>query len=149
MPHDEVHPRDPTFARMPDHLARMERGLGISVSAPVDQRVGGVNRFSPVGEALFATDSVGQIVGVCGLNVDPYLDDPGVGRLGNVYVLAAFRGRGIGRRLVEQAIPAARGHFHRLLFRGEEAVPARLCELLRYRPCNEIPSCTHILDLGG
>ena len=109
----------------------------------------GVNRFSRPGEALFAAESGGQIVGVCGLNVDPYLDDPRVGRVRNVYVLAACRGRGIGRRLVERAVAAARGHFDRLRLRGEEAGPARLYESIGFRPCAGIPNCTHILELDG
>jgi GNAT superfamily N-acetyltransferase len=107
----------------------------------------GVNRFSRPGEALFAAESGGQIVGVCGLNVDPYLDDPRVGRVRNVYVLAECRGRGIGRRLVERAVAAARGHFDRLRLRGEEAGPARLYESIGFRPCAGIPNCTHILEL--
>jgi GNAT superfamily N-acetyltransferase len=88
-------------------------------------------------------------VGVCGLNVDPYLDDPRVGRVRNVYVLATSRGRGIGRRLVGQAIAASRGHFDRLRLRGEEPGPARLYESLGFRACAGIPNCTHVLELGG
>ena len=40
----------------------------------------------------------------------------------DVYVFAACRGRGIGWRLVAHAVAAARGHFHRLRLRGEEAL---------------------------
>jgi GNAT superfamily N-acetyltransferase len=115
----------------------------------VDEWERGVNRFTRPGEALIAASSGGQVVGVCGLNVDPYLDDPRVGRVRNVYVLAACRGRGIGRRLVERAITAARGHFDRLRLRGEEAGPARLYESLGFRPCAGMPDCTHILELVG
>jgi GNAT superfamily N-acetyltransferase len=115
----------------------------------VDEWERGVNRFSRPGEALFGAESGGQIVGVCGLNVDPYLDDPRIGRVRNVYVLAAYRGQGTGRRLVERAIAAAQGHFDQLRLRGEEAGPARLYESLGFRPCTGIPNCTHILELSG
>jgi GNAT superfamily N-acetyltransferase len=107
----------------------------------------GGNRFTRPGEALLAAELGGRLVGVCGLNVDPYLDDPRTGRVRNVYVLTEFRGRGIGRRLVEQAITAARGHLDRLRLRGEEAGPARLYVSLGFRACSGVPSCTHILDL--
>ena len=100
-----------------------------------DEWASGVNRFRRPGEALLAAEIEGRLVGVCGLNVDPYLDDPRIGRVRNVYVLAECRGRGIGRRLVEQAITAARGHFDRLRLRGEEAGPARLYESLGFRAC--------------
>jgi GNAT superfamily N-acetyltransferase len=115
----------------------------------VDEWEQGTNRFSRPGEALFAAESGAEIVGVCGLNIDPYLGDPGVGRVRNVYVLETYRRRGIARRLVEQAIAAARGHFHRLRLRGEAAGPARLYESLGFQPCAGIPNSTHILELGG
>jgi hypothetical protein len=38
------------------------------------------NRFSRPGEALLIAERGGRWVGVCGLNVDPYLDDRRVGR---------------------------------------------------------------------
>jgi GNAT superfamily N-acetyltransferase len=134
-----------------DHLALLLAESQASgyrfVHRLVDEWERGVNRFARPGEALFAAESGGQIVGICGLNVDPYLDDPRVGRVRNVYVLAAYRGRGFGRHLVERAITAGRGHFVRLRLRGEEAGPARLYESLGFRPCTGMPDCTHILEL--
>ena len=106
----------------------------------------GVNRFVGPGEALFAAESGGQVVGICGLIVDPYLQDPRIGGAANVYVLAACRRQGLGRQLVERAIAAGRGHFDRLRFRAEEAGP-RLYESLGFRRCTGMPDCTHILEL--
>jgi GNAT superfamily N-acetyltransferase len=106
----------------------------------------GVNRFSRPGEALLVAERGGRWAGICGLSIDPYLDDPRIGRVRNVYVLAACRGAGIGRRLVEEAIALARGRFDRLRLRGEEAGPARLYESLGFRPCPGVPDCTHILE---
>jgi GNAT superfamily N-acetyltransferase len=151
MPHDGVISRVTELSR--DHLAALLAESEASgyrlVRRLVDEWERGVNRFSRPGEALFAAESGGLLVGVCGLNVDPYLDDPRVGRVRNVYVLAAYRGRGIGRRLVERAISTARGHFDRLRLRGEEAGPARLYVSLGFRPCAGMPDCTHILELDG
>jgi GNAT superfamily N-acetyltransferase len=115
----------------------------------IDEWERGVNRFSHPGEALFTAVGGGRIVGVCGLNIDPYLGDPRVGRVRNVYVLSACRGRGIGRRLVERAVAAAHGHFDRLRLRGEEAGPARLYESIGFRACADAPDCTHVMELGG
>jgi hypothetical protein len=36
----------------------------------------GVNRFGASGEGLFVAQGLGGILGVCGLNRDPYVDDP-------------------------------------------------------------------------
>jgi GNAT superfamily N-acetyltransferase len=114
-----------------------------------DEWENGVNRFLRPGEALLAAEIDGRLVGVCGLNVDPFLDDPRVGRVRNVYVLSEHRRHGLGCRLVEEAIWLARGHFDRLRLRGEEAGPARLYESLGFRRCRDIPDCTHIMELAG
>jgi GNAT superfamily N-acetyltransferase len=108
----------------------------------------GVNRFSRPGEALLVAEMNGRWVGICGLSIDPYLNDPRVGRVRNVYVLADRRRIGIARRLVEAAIALARGHFDRLRLRGEEEGPARLYESLGFRPCRDVPNCTHIMECG-
>jgi GNAT superfamily N-acetyltransferase len=151
MPRDEVISRATELSR--DRLAVLLSENEASgyrfLRRLIDEWERSVNRFSRPGEALFAAEAGGQIMGVRGLNVDPYLDDRHVGRVRNVYVLAAFRGQGIGRRLVEQAIAAAQGQFHWIRLRGEEAGPARLYESLGFQPCAGIPNCTHILELGG
>lgn len=115
----------------------------------VNEWESGANRFSRPGEALFVSEIEDQLVGICSLNIDPYLDDERVGRLRNVYVLARYRRDGIGRRLVTEAIAAARGRFDPLRLRAEEAGPAHLYESLGFRPCAGVPSCTHILEFGG
>jgi len=46
----------------------------------------GRNRFDQPREAIFIATDDGHIVGVCGLNRDPYLGDPTVGRVRHLYV---------------------------------------------------------------
>jgi GNAT superfamily N-acetyltransferase len=130
-----------------DLLAESEASGYRFLRRVADEWESGVNRFLRPGEALFGARSGSRIVGVCGLNVDPYLCDDRVGRVRNVYVLAEYRRQGVGRRLVEAAISAARGHFGQLRLRGEEPGPAKLYESLGFQACSGIPSCTHILDL--
>jgi GNAT superfamily N-acetyltransferase len=151
MPEEAVIARvtDLSHDRLAVLLAESEAGGYRFVRRLIDEWERGINRFSRPGEALYAAESGGQIVGVCGLNVDPYLRDPRVGRVRHFYVLAECRGQGIGRRLVGRAIAEARGHFHQLRLRGQEAGPARLYESLGFRPCAGMPDCTHILELDG
>lgn len=115
----------------------------------VNEWESGANRFSHTGEALLVAAIDGRWVGVCGLSIDPYLGDPRVGRVRNVYVLADCRKTGIGCQLVEEAIARARGHFDILRLRGEEAGPARLYESLGFRRCRGVPNCTHVLVPPG
>ena len=49
----------------------------------------GTNRFDRPDEALFGAWAKGQLVGVCGLNIDPYRGDDRVGRVRHLYVLSA------------------------------------------------------------
>ena len=115
----------------------------------VDEWQSGANRFARPGEALLIAEMNNRWVGVCGLSIDPYLDDPRIGRVRNVYVVARYRRAGIGRRLVEEAIARARDRFDRLRLRGEEEGPARLYESLGFRPCRGLPDCTHVMEWCG
>ena len=129
MPHDEVVVRVAELSRdrLSALLAEGEASGYRFLRRLIDEWEGGVSRFSRTGEALFAAGTGGRLVGVCGLSIDPYLDDPRVGRVRNVYVLAEHRRRGVGRRLVEAAIASAAGHFDLLRLRGR----SRACATLR------------------
>jgi GNAT superfamily N-acetyltransferase len=109
----------------------------------------GHNRFDGLGEALFAALAGPRIVGVCGLNADPYAAAPGVGRVRRLYVLEAFRRSGVGRRLVRTVIDAVQGRFRLLRLRTDSGAAARFYEALGFWPCVGVSECTHTLDLVG
>jgi GNAT superfamily N-acetyltransferase len=132
--------------RFAEMLAESEASGYEFLRRVVDEWESGVNRFTRRGEALLVAEKDGRWVGVCGLSIDPYLEDPRVGRVRNVYVLVEFRRIGIARALVEKAICLARGRFDKLRLRGEEAAPARLYESRGVGPCKGIPNCTHIKE---
>ena len=79
------------------------------------------NRFHAPGEALFLAVADDQVVGVCGLNRDPYAHDPRTGRVRRLYVLPAYRRGGVGRALLEAVIASAQHHFDLLRVRSETA----------------------------
>ncbi len=108
----------------------------------------GANRFDLQGECLFVALASGTVVGVCGLNRDPYLADSSVGRVRRLYVLAAHRGSGVGRRLVQAVVSAATGQFRRLRVRTENPQAGRLYERLGFVPVAREADCTHALDLA-
>jgi GNAT superfamily N-acetyltransferase len=114
-----------------------------------DEWASGANRFDRPGEALFVARIAGQPVGVCGLNVDPYADGPGVGRLRHLYVLSTHRRRGVGRQLVTEVIQAARGAFDTLRLSTRNPEAAQLYERLGFQRCADAGDCTHIMPLAG
>jgi GNAT superfamily N-acetyltransferase len=134
----------------PDALAALvaesERAGWRFVRRLSDEWAAGANRFDRPGEVLFATRVDGRLVGVCGLNVDPYAADEAVGRVRRLYVLAEFRRIGVGRRLVRAVVAAARGRFGSLRLRTESREAAAFYERLGFRPVG-LPDCTHVLGL--
>jgi GNAT superfamily N-acetyltransferase len=108
----------------------------------------GTNRFDRPGEALFVARIDGDVVGVCGLNVDPYGAAPSVGRVRHLYVLLAHRRQGVGRRLVAEVIAAARRRFHVLRLRTENPGAARFYERLGFQRSAGAGDCTHVMELG-
>jgi len=62
------------------------------------------NRFDDVGEFLLLASSAGRSIGVCGVNIDPYLSDLSVARLRHLYVSPAYRSRSIGSDLVRTCL---------------------------------------------
>jgi GNAT superfamily N-acetyltransferase len=111
-----------------------------------DEWAAGVNRFDWPGEALFAAWADGRLVGVCGLNIDPYAANQRIGRVRRLYVLSAFRRLGIGRRLVEAVLEAAQGRFASLRLRTGSPEAAAFYEGLGFRRRIGMPDCTHSLE---
>jgi GNAT superfamily N-acetyltransferase len=107
----------------------------------------GTNRFDRPGEILFAARLDGRVVGMCGLNADPYTTEARVGRVRHLYVEQASRRRGVGRALVAAVLAAARGPFDRLRLRTSNPEAARLYEAMGFAPCTGEEACTHALDL--
>lgn len=113
----------------------------------VEEWASGRNRFERPGEACFAALVDGRIVGVCGLNVDPYTVEPRVGRVRHLYVLSAYRKLGVGERLVGEVIAAGRGQFGILRLRTQNETAARLYERMGFRRCPDLADCTHLMEL--
>jgi GNAT superfamily N-acetyltransferase len=114
-----------------------------------DEWTSSVNRFDQPGEALFGAWAAGRLVGVCGLNIDPYATDGSIGRVRHLYVLEEFRRLGVGRRLMEAVMAAARGRFTLLRLRTEIALAAAFYEKLGFSPQAGVPACTHTLQWPG
>ena len=133
--------------RARDLLADSEATGSRIVRRLVDEWADRTNRFDRPGEALFGAWVTGQLVGVCGLNVDPYAGDARVGRVRHLYVLTSQRGRGVGRQLVARVIARASDRFESLRLRTNNEAAARLYEALGFR-AGEGGTFTHVLELA-
>ena len=107
----------------------------------------GTNRFSQPGEALFGGYHNQQLIAIGGLNRDPYLDDGETGRVRHVYVLAGWRGRGVGKQLVQRIINEAKLHYRRLTLRTMRAEASAFYRALGFQTEPAIAGATHHLVL--
>jgi GNAT superfamily N-acetyltransferase len=107
----------------------------------------GSNRFDALGEALLGAWRAEHLVGIAGLNRDPYVSDPRVGRLRHLYVRRPERERGIGRALVAALLADAARHFDLIRLRTDTVAAARFYEALGFVPIQS-PDATHQRLLG-
>jgi GNAT superfamily N-acetyltransferase len=103
----------------------------------------GANRFDAPGEALCGHFDQGILVAVGGLNCDPFLADPTVGRIRRLYVRHAWRNQGIGGALLDKLLAAARLNFRCVRLRAENPAAARLYERKGFLP-SPTTGATHI-----
>ena len=82
-----------------------------------DNWVSRSNRFDREGEILLTAKDSDRVIGLCGLNIDPYCSMPKLGRVRHLYVLSSYRRQGIGTQLIEEIIRQAKPHFTMLNLR--------------------------------
>ena len=130
-----------------DDLAEVASAEGYSFvrRAIAEWRSGG-NRFDRPGEAFFLALDAGGIVGMCGVNIDPFDDDPTLGRLRHLYVEPTRRRRGIGRQLVRTCIAASEVRFRRLRLRTFDPAASAFHASMGFVPVPE-EHATHAMDL--
>jgi GNAT superfamily N-acetyltransferase len=107
----------------------------------------GKNRFDRPGEILLGAYWGALLVGVCGLNVDPYTTEKEVGRIRHLYVMPNHRRRGIGQQMMGMILGAARRTFRLVRLRTDSKYAARFYERLGFREVSCVDACTHVLNL--
>jgi GNAT superfamily N-acetyltransferase len=110
-----------------------------------EEWVSGANRFDAPGEALFLALADGQVVGVCGLNRDPYAHNARAGRVRRLYVLPTHRRSGVGQALLEAVIAHAPNHFGLLRVRTDAA--GEFYTARGFQRDDSDTEATHVLEL--
>lgn len=94
----------------------------------------GENRFDKEGEMHVVAVEGERPVGICGLNRDPYCDDPKIGRVRHLFVHPDFRGLTIGSILVNEIIDEAKEHFDILRLRTNDEGASEFYKKLGFEP---------------
>ncbi len=106
----------------------------------------GTNRFDRPGETALSVWQDDRLVGVGGLNRDPYTAEDGIGRLRHVYVLSSHRRLGVGALLVGRLLHEAAGHFRIVRLRAASPESAAFYRRLGFAECGE-PAATHLIRM--
>jgi GNAT superfamily N-acetyltransferase len=79
----------------------------------------GSNRFDLPGERLLGAFAEETLIGVCGINRDPTINQDGIGRLRHLYVRECKRRRGVASALVQRLLDEASNTFRIVRLRTE------------------------------
>jgi GNAT superfamily N-acetyltransferase len=113
----------------------------------VDEWRAETNCFNRKGEIFFIAKDNNQLVGCCGLNIDPYYLVSGLGRVRHLYVLSSKRRQGIGSQLIKEIVREAKHNFDWLNLRTND-VEASLFYLAQgFKRSYKRPESTHVLKL--
>lgn len=107
------------------------------------------SQYEGQGAALLGGYAPGQLVAIGGFSADPYTTEQGLGRLRRVYVLPAWRGMGVGRRLIRTLEAQAAETYRALVLRTDTAAAARFYEALGYAPLPAGGTGTHRRSLAA
>ena len=94
----------------------------------------GRNCFRGQGEGLFAVYEQNLLIGIGGLNIDPYAKDARIGRVRRLYVSRDHRKSGAGRLLMDAIENYAFRNFSQLHLFTDNPVASTFYESLGYSP---------------
>lgn len=115
----------------------------------VDDWAAGTNCFDAPGELLVVARVDGDVVGVGGLNHDPWAS-MGVARVRRLYVRPDARRSGLGRALLARVVAAAGlGGFHTVRLRTTTVRGAAFFESCGFVAVTGEPEATHVLAIGS
>ncbi|MEM8746496.1 MAG: GNAT family N-acetyltransferase [Actinomycetota bacterium] len=117
------------------------------VQRTLDDWNDGANRFDRPRERFLLARHRPTTIAMCGLNVDPYLDDLGVARLRHLYVAPDHRRDGIGQALVDRLVADAGRSFARIRLRTTRPAADAFYVATGWTRVDE-PFATHAIELG-
>ncbi|HEY6817078.1 MAG TPA: GNAT family N-acetyltransferase [Croceibacterium sp.] len=133
---------DPAIGPLAEAAARERHGM---MRRLVDDWSSGANRFERPGEVFLGTWLDGRLVGVGGLNRDPYADDDLTGRVRHVFVLPGARRSGVGTALLREIIARAPQTFRVLRLRTFTPDAAAFYAALGFAETSE-PEASHRME---
>lgn len=104
------------------------------------------NRFDKNGEVLFVIELDDQVIGIGGLNIDPYLNNDTVGRIRHIYIEPKHRRKKIGKQLVELLLDEAKKHFKGVRLYTENPLADQLYQMVGFEKVEGQNKASHIIE---
>lgn len=106
------------------------------VQRTIDEWNSGANKFDKPGEKLWGLILGAELIGIGGLNRDPYTEDINIGRVRHLYIVQAHRRKGYATLLMKEIINNARAHFTSLRLFTDNLIAAEFYEQLGFQNIN-------------
>ena len=114
-----------------------------NIETLVNEFDSGVNRFNKPGEALFGAYDAPSILGIGGINIDPYYGLPTVARVRRLFVKPDARRRGVATALMLQIEEIGRRYFSKLQLLTNSQTASRFYINLGYRTVEHKEKISH------
>ncbi len=114
-----------------------------NIETLVNEFDSGVNRFKKPGEALFGAYDATSILGIGGINIDPYYGLPTVARVRRLFVKPDARRRGVATALMLQIEEIGRRYFSKLQLLTNSQTASRFYINLGYRTVEHKEKISH------
>jgi GNAT superfamily N-acetyltransferase len=104
----------------------------------------GTNKFSAECEKLYGLIEGTKLIGICGINRDPFTNDLDIGRVRHLYILRSHRRKGYATLLMNTIIDIGRHHFSSLRLFTDNPLASNFYETLCFKKI-DAPKASHIL----
>src|SRR5690606_16545365 len=112
----------------------------------IEEYKNGTNRFDKKGEILLIIELEKQVIGIGGLNIDPYLNEEQVGRIRHIYIDPKHRGKRIGKQLVELLVEESSKDFKKLRLLTENPIADQLYQKVGFKKVEGHYKASHVLE---
>ncbi|WIL45125.1 GNAT family N-acetyltransferase [Bacillus bombysepticus] len=106
-----------------------------------------INTFNKTGECLYGIFQGEKLIGIGGLNEDPYTINNKIGRIRRFYIAKKYRRKGLGRLLLVRIINDAKKHFNIVVLNTDTVQGDKFYTSSRFVKGTKYMGVSHYLNL--
>lgn len=106
-----------------------------------------INTFNKTGECLYGIFHGEKLIGIGGLNEDPYIINNKIGRVRRFYIAKEYRRKGLGRLLLVRIISDAKKYFNIVVLNTDTVQGDKFYTSIGFVKGTKYMGASHYLDL--